>query len=425
MSGTNRRSPIGAELVGPAGTDRGVSFRVWAPTHRKVTLVIEAPARREIVLGREPGGLPRGLRPGPRRRRALSVPARRRARAARRSGVAVPARGPVRPVGGDRSRRVRVDRCRRGAASHAAPPRALRAPRRHVHARGHVGRGGRRSCRSSPSSAITTIELMPVAEFAGRHNWGYDGVNLFAPTARLRHARRPAPVRRPRARARARGDPRRRLQPLRPGRQLAVRVVARSTGRRRATDWGDGARLRRRGRRRRARVLRRERRATGSTSSTSTGCASTRRRRSATPRRRHVLRRASRARARAAGGDRTHLHRRRERAAGRVRRSSTRRARRAVERRLPPRRARRADRRHRRLPPRLPRHAAGADLGARARLPLPGPALCVAAQRRAARRPAACRGTGSCTSSRTTIRSRTSGSASGCPRSPIRRRSAR
>lgn len=29
---------------------------------------------------------------------------------------------------------------------------------------------------------ITTIELMPVAEFPGQFGWGYDGVNLFAPT---------------------------------------------------------------------------------------------------------------------------------------------------------------------------------------------------------------------------------------------------
>jgi maltooligosyltrehalose trehalohydrolase len=29
---------------------------------------------------------------------------------------------------------------------------------------------------------ITTIELMPVAEFEGRFGWGYDGVDLFAPT---------------------------------------------------------------------------------------------------------------------------------------------------------------------------------------------------------------------------------------------------
>ena len=29
---------------------------------------------------------------------------------------------------------------------------------------------------------VTAIELMPVAEFAGRWNWGYDGVGLFAPS---------------------------------------------------------------------------------------------------------------------------------------------------------------------------------------------------------------------------------------------------
>jgi maltooligosyltrehalose trehalohydrolase len=28
---------------------------------------------------------------------------------------------------------------------------------------------------------ITTIEMMPIADFAGRFGWGYDGVNLFAP----------------------------------------------------------------------------------------------------------------------------------------------------------------------------------------------------------------------------------------------------
>jgi malto-oligosyltrehalose trehalohydrolase len=30
-------------------------------------------------------------------------------------------------------------------------------------------------------TGITAIELMPVADFAGRHNWGYDGVLLYAP----------------------------------------------------------------------------------------------------------------------------------------------------------------------------------------------------------------------------------------------------
>src|SRR5688572_25215892 len=29
---------------------------------------------------------------------------------------------------------------------------------------------------------VTTVELMPLADFPGRFGWGYDGVNLFAPT---------------------------------------------------------------------------------------------------------------------------------------------------------------------------------------------------------------------------------------------------
>ena len=29
---------------------------------------------------------------------------------------------------------------------------------------------------------VTTVEVMPIAEFAGRFGWGYDGVNLFAPS---------------------------------------------------------------------------------------------------------------------------------------------------------------------------------------------------------------------------------------------------
>ena len=29
---------------------------------------------------------------------------------------------------------------------------------------------------------MTAIELMPVADFPGSRNWGYDGVDLFAPS---------------------------------------------------------------------------------------------------------------------------------------------------------------------------------------------------------------------------------------------------
>ena len=33
-------------------------------------------------------------------------------------------------------------------------------------------------------TGLTAIELMPLADFAGRRNWGYDGVQWFAPSSR-------------------------------------------------------------------------------------------------------------------------------------------------------------------------------------------------------------------------------------------------
>ena len=62
---------------------------------------------------------------------------------------------------------------------------------------------------------VTAIELMPVADFPGRWNWGYDGVALFAPS---RAYGRPDDLRRlvdAAHRARPRGAARRRLQPPR------------------------------------------------------------------------------------------------------------------------------------------------------------------------------------------------------------------
>ena len=67
---------------------------------------------------------------------------------------------------------------------------------------------------------VTAIELMPVAQCPGQRNWGYDGVDLFAPVHRLRAPGRPAPARRCRPRRRAGVHPGRRLQPLRAGGRL-------------------------------------------------------------------------------------------------------------------------------------------------------------------------------------------------------------
>ena len=41
------------------------------------------------------------------------------------------------------------------------------------------------------ATGITAIELMPLADFAGRWNWGYDGVLLYRAGQRLRPAGRP------------------------------------------------------------------------------------------------------------------------------------------------------------------------------------------------------------------------------------------
>ena len=103
--------------------------------------------------------------------------------------------------------------------------------------------------RAGASWASPCIEVMPVAEFPGRFGWGYDGVDLFAPDAALRHARRLPPLRRRRARAGPRRDPRRGLQPLRPGRQLPRRssptttspTATRPSGARRSTSTAPDA----------------------------------------------------------------------------------------------------------------------------------------------------------------------------------------
>ena len=84
------------------------------------------------------------------------------------------------------------------------------------------------------------LEMMPVAEFPGRFGWGYDGVNLFAPTRLYGAPDDLRALRRSRARARPRRHPRRRLQPPRPGRQLPRRSSRTTTSPTRyKNDWGE------------------------------------------------------------------------------------------------------------------------------------------------------------------------------------------
>ena len=79
---------------------------------------------------------------------------------------------------------------------------------------------------------------MPLADFAGKRNWGYDGVLPLRAGLGLRPARGPEGADRRRARRRADGAARRGLQPLRPEGQLPAALRAAVLHRAHNTPWG-------------------------------------------------------------------------------------------------------------------------------------------------------------------------------------------
>ena len=177
----------------------------------------------------------------------------------------------------------RAGATRPGAVSCCADQVLLRTACRHVHGGRNVDRRDRRTDSARRRSASRCLEIMPVAEFDGRFGWGYDGVDLFAPSHLYGT---PDDFRRFVDAAHAHG-----LgvildvvyEPLRAVGQLPARVFARPTSPTSYdNEWGDAINFDGAGSRAGARVLRDQRRATGSTSSISTGCASTRRSRSST-----------------------------------------------------------------------------------------------------------------------------------------------
>jgi maltooligosyltrehalose trehalohydrolase len=208
-----RRRAIGAESVTIDGT-RGVHFRVWAPTHETVTLVVE-PTRETgaraansatdaraassatdtraansatdnraansdlFVLDREPGGHHSLFVPG------LGAGTRYRFRLGDSDVlVADPAsrfqpEGPFGPSEVIDPAFAWTDRAWRGVPAD-----------KHVLYEMHIGTFTPEGTWAAAIDqlpvlaeiGITTLEVMPLNEFAGAHNWGYDGVNWFAPT---------------------------------------------------------------------------------------------------------------------------------------------------------------------------------------------------------------------------------------------------
>jgi maltooligosyltrehalose trehalohydrolase len=169
-----RRLPIGAEPQ----PESGVHFRLWAPRCREVTLEIEG--LESVPLQSEADGyfslwsLP--ARAGMRYRFRLD-----------RGGAALPDPASRFQPDGPHGPSEIVDPEDFGWSDGAWRGRTREQL---VIYEMHVGTftpdgGWEAASRELPALAafgITCLEIMPVADFPGRFGWGYDGVNLFAPT---------------------------------------------------------------------------------------------------------------------------------------------------------------------------------------------------------------------------------------------------
>jgi maltooligosyltrehalose trehalohydrolase len=172
----SRRLPVGAEVQGGA-----VHFRAWAPKRRRVQVELESEgATRRVELEPEGNGY-----------FSKSAP-----------GVGAGAHYRFRLDGGgqlfpDPASRFQPEGPH--GPSQVIDPAAFEwsdSDWRGVSLRGqviyemHVGTFTREgtwaaAARELPELAaagITVVEVMPVSDFAGKFGWGYDGVNLFAPT---------------------------------------------------------------------------------------------------------------------------------------------------------------------------------------------------------------------------------------------------
>jgi maltooligosyltrehalose trehalohydrolase len=167
-----RRLPVGAE-VQPGG---GAHFRVWAPKARKLEVLVDGGAH---ALAAEPAGYFSGAVPAARAGslyRFRIDGERDYPDPASRSQPQGP-HGPSRII--DPTTFAWTDGAWRGATLKGQVMYEM-----------HVGTftpegTWAAAARQLPELArlgITTIEMMPVGDFCGEFGWGYDGVNLFAPT---------------------------------------------------------------------------------------------------------------------------------------------------------------------------------------------------------------------------------------------------
>jgi maltooligosyltrehalose trehalohydrolase len=175
-----RRYPIGAELIGPNKTH----FRVWAPKAKNVDLVLESGAEKNAErsfhpLTREDGGY--------------------------FSGTAEAGAGALYRFRINDAENFHPDPASRFQPQGPHGPSCIVNPTqfkwtdekwRGVKMRGqivyemHIGtftpegtwRAAAEQLAELARIGITVTEMMPIADFPGNFGWGYDGVDLFAPT---------------------------------------------------------------------------------------------------------------------------------------------------------------------------------------------------------------------------------------------------
>jgi malto-oligosyltrehalose trehalohydrolase len=174
MTRRHHQLPFGAELM-----DEGVRFRLWAPSASAVSLQIEGAAPLAIPMVHEEGGwfslTTAAARAGTRYRYCIggkAVPDS----ASRRQPAGV--HGPSEVV--DPTEHVWADAGWRGRRWEEVVFYEL-----HIGTFSETGdfSGAIRHLDHIQKLGATAVELMPIAEFPGARNWGYDGVFLFAPAS--------------------------------------------------------------------------------------------------------------------------------------------------------------------------------------------------------------------------------------------------
>ncbi len=176
---TQRRLPIGAELIAPKRTH----FRVWAPKARRVDLVLEEdvdPRSDRIFqpLRAEANGYFSG-------EAEVAAGARYRFRLDESENFHPDPASRSQPGGPHRSSCV-VDYREFRWGDQKWPGMNLKGQ---IIYEMHVGTftpegtwaAAARQLRELARTGISVVEMMPIADFPGEFGWGYDGVDLFAP----------------------------------------------------------------------------------------------------------------------------------------------------------------------------------------------------------------------------------------------------